>query len=206
MNSLPTASDPNSAALAARRSAFNVLASTAAFSGYLALLGGLLLALRFWHAGIPVIQAVSAVPVSTLITTALIEVFVPLLGFAGGLLVSLLAGLPGRSARDSGQPLDAFDRRFSAGTKWVAAVVLICVAPFNIWGLTFFGGLLAIIFAERWTGVIQRHAALSSRRKLQNDSRDLRACYRCPSPRAAGRRTAQHGAGPHPNSPGNRCC
>src|ERR1700689_4728781 len=145
-----------------------VAASTAAFTGYLALLGGVLLAIRFWHAGLPVTQAVSSVPVSTLVTTALIEIFVPLLAYIGVLIIAALSGLPaaitatknGRTAPER----DNFNKWFDRIAKPLAALAVLGLLPFNIWGITFGLGMMVILFAGAWTPPLHRLPTLSATR------------------------------------------
>jgi hypothetical protein len=142
-----------------------VLASTAGLTAYLALLGGVLLAIRFKHAGLPVTQAVSAVPVSTLVTTALIEIFVPLLVFIGALVISIVSALPtakagAKTGATRRQP-DNFDKWFDRIAKPLAAVAVLGVVPFNIWGATFFLGMMVILFAGRWMPRLDRHPRLT---------------------------------------------
>ncbi len=144
-----------------------VLASTAALTGYLTLLGGLLLAIRFKHAGLPVTQAVSAVPVATLVTTALIEIFVPLLVFVGALLISLASALPAAKAatKSRAQPQQgSFDKWFGRIARPFAALLVLGAVPFNVWGVTFFLAMMVILFAGRWMPRLDRHPRLSAPR------------------------------------------
>jgi len=143
-----------------------VLASTAALTAYLALLGVSLLAIRFWHAGLPVIQAVSAVPVATLVTTALIEVFFPLLLCTAVLLVVGLTALPGRghTSGGGGRSPDKFSRWVDRLVKPMAVLLFLGIVPFNAWGATFFFSMMVIIFAGVWAPHLPRYRAMSGPR------------------------------------------
>jgi hypothetical protein len=130
-----------------------LLASTAGLSAYLALLGGALLAIRFWHAGLPVTQAVGEVPVSTLITTALVEVAAPLLPLFGVSLFTVLPALVVERSQGPARPQrnetswDRFWRRF---VKPAAALLVAGILPLNLWGGVFFLSLLVVLFPEVW--------------------------------------------------------
>jgi len=143
-----------------------VVASTAALTAYLALLGGSLLAIRFWHAGLPVIQAVSAVPVATLVTTALVEVFFPLLLYTAVLLVVGLTALPGRGHTSGvgGLSPDKFSRRVDRLVKPMAVLLFLGIVPFNAWGATFFFSMMVIIFGGVWAPHLPRYRAMSGPR------------------------------------------
>src|SRR6202034_3712756 len=125
----------------------------AGLSAYLALLGGALLAIRFKHAGLPVTQAVGEIPVSTLITTALVEVAVPFLPLVALSMVSVIPALlaeraghrvmrPALSRRD-----DRFWRRVA---KPAVALLVAGILPLNLWGGAFFLSLLVVLFPEVW--------------------------------------------------------
>jgi lysylphosphatidylglycerol synthetase-like protein (DUF2156 family) len=143
-----------------------VLASTAALTAYLALLGGSLLAIRFWHAGLPVIQAVSAVPVATLVTTALVQVFFPLLVFTAAWLVVGLTALPGRghTSEGGGRSPDKVNRWLDRLGRPIAVLLILGVVPFNVWGATFFFSMMVIIFARVWAPHLLRHRAMNGPR------------------------------------------
>jgi hypothetical protein len=120
------------------------LASAAGLSAYLALLGGTLLAIRFYHAGLPVAQAVGEVPFSTLITTALVELLLPAVGFAVAFVVMLSAqGLASLTARAD---QDKDDLVF----KVLIAAVFACALPVNLYWATLWFGIATIMFAEYW--------------------------------------------------------
>jgi hypothetical protein len=130
-----------------------LLASTAGLSAYLALLGGALLAIRFWHAGLPVTQAVGEVPVSTLITTALIEVAAPLLPLFGVSLFTVLPALVLERSQGPARPLrkeTSWDRIWRRFFKPVAALLAAGILPLNLWGGAFFLSLLVVLFPEVW--------------------------------------------------------
>lgn len=133
------------------------LASTAGYTAYLALLGGLLLAIRFWHAGLPVTQAVSAVPLATLVTTALVEVFFPLLGVAFVMLftasawVPLMKGPPYDDSRSTKvRPPEKIDIWTGRISKAFGVLIIVGITPLSAWGATFALGMVVLLFASDW--------------------------------------------------------
>ncbi len=119
-----------------------VLASTAAFSAYLALLGGSLLAIRFWHAGLSVTQAVSAVPLATLITTAIIELFIPAVGVV---IMGIIYGLIRVGWKDDAP-------RLRAGLSWLltSVAVVAIVVPVNLYGAALLLSLIVMLIFLEW--------------------------------------------------------
>jgi hypothetical protein len=163
--SLPSSRSSNASVRRPTRWWSGALASAAGLSAYLALLGGGLLALRFWHAGLPVVQAVSAVPLPTLITTALVEIFVPLLALvAAGLVTALPLLFGSHDGTTATHNTDRFDRFFDRFARPGIAVLLACTVPVNVWGITFLFGLLVVIFAGTWMPHVRRLRGISESR------------------------------------------
>jgi hypothetical protein len=133
-----------------------LLASTAGLSAYLALLGGALLALRFNHAGLPATQAVGEVPLSTLITTALVELLLPATGLTVALLVTLPNGWPG-SERKIRRP------RMDLALKVAGTAIIACIVPGNLYGATLALGVAAVFFSDRWTAQVARRLGSTER-------------------------------------------
>lgn len=121
-----------------------LFAATAAFSGYLALVGGALLAIRFRHAGLPVAPSVSAVSFSTLITTALVQLLLPALGlaiFGGAFMFHRL------DSRKNGEPRTQKSRLIVLA---IGVAVGIFILPLNTYGLALFGTFLIPFVLGEW--------------------------------------------------------
>jgi hypothetical protein len=120
-----------------------LLASTAAFSAYLALLGGGLLAIRFWHAGLPVAAAVSTVPLPTLITTALVELLLPA---AGVILIGTVYALYRLYERQKG-----LKQRLPVVAWFIMVGFFACFLPINLYGLAALCSIFVpFLLADRW--------------------------------------------------------
>jgi hypothetical protein len=142
-----------------------LLASTAAFSAYLALLGGVLLAVRFWQAGLPTAVAVSAVPFSTLITTALVELLPMVLGL--GDLGAIYVVYRVVTRPDAGKRLS----RKRKSVLGLIALFVILVAPFNLYGLAVFCSIFVpVVLAER-------SLAPTAIRETRNDNYCGNTCF-----------------------------
>jgi hypothetical protein len=133
-----------------------LLASTAGLSAYLALLGGALLALRFAHAGLPVAQAVGEVPLSTLITTALVELLLPALGLTIAFVVSLPNGWP-NPERTIRRP------RMDLALKVTGTAILACIVPANLYGAALALAVATVFFSDRWTAEVARRLGITER-------------------------------------------
>jgi hypothetical protein len=120
-----------------------LLASAAGLSAYLALLGGGLLAIRFSHAKLPVAAAVSAVPFSTLITTALVEFLLPSSGLAIFGAIYVLYRL---DDRQKGQNLSRKKRVIVVSA--IVAVFAVTLPP-NLYTLAIIGTIIIpFVFAD----------------------------------------------------------
>lgn len=120
-----------------------LVASTAAFSAYLALLGGSLLAIRFHHAGLPLAPSVGAVPFSTLITTALVELLLPAVGLV---VIGVAYGFVRLDDRAMGARHSK--RRVLGGCIIFGFIILIL--PINYYGLALLGSFLIPVLLAEW--------------------------------------------------------
>ncbi len=137
-----------------------LLASAAGLSAYLALLGGALLSIRFAHAGLPVTQAVSAVPFSTLITTALVELLLPAAGLTAALLVGGPPnGWPGRQRKVRRPRLDL-------AVKALGAALGACIVPGNLYGAALAVALAMLFFSDIWTAKVAGRIRVTERTAL----------------------------------------
>ncbi len=140
-----------------------ILASAAGLSAYLALLGGTLLAIRFWSAGLPVTQAVGEVPLATLITTALVQLFVPLFLLVGLQVISLPTMLYSTNSDDDADASSGFFASLK-NVRLLVPALLIAFLPLNIWGATLIIYYFVVGYADVWMRYLRRLHFLSGRR------------------------------------------
>ena len=143
------AATPPAPTRGARLDLVAALASAAGFAGYLTLLGGLLLTLRFWHAGLPVTQAVAAVPPTTMITTAFLE-----LTLGGALIIGVFlfyvapVVLSRRPPHVASTP-SRESRGFTAVR--VGALLLVgSIVPLDLYGVIFASTMGLLAFPSVW--------------------------------------------------------
>ena len=142
-----------------RRARLEILAALTGLTGYLVAMGGVLLALRFAHAGLPVTQALSLVPTTTLVTTAFSEVLVTAIILSA---VGLFSGAPylvtnraPMSPRDGRRWAD----RVMDTVSYIAVALVIFVLPFDVYGVVFWLSLVGIVTASKWALPLFRRVA-----------------------------------------------
>ncbi len=127
------------------------LASAAGLTAYLALLGGVLLALRFDHAGLPVVQAVSAVPLPTLVTTALIELLAPLLRLAIFISLPLVILIVIATVQRIGpSQKNRMRTAYLAACQVLIIILSFLITTLSLTGLASFTAICIIVLANRW--------------------------------------------------------